>query len=289
MTNALQVILGLAAVYTAFSLLASWIQEQIAGVLGLRAKTLKAGLLRMVGNVNTHASLLKQPTIESAQTENQREPSYLSKHQFSAAVLSLINGAGAAGATGAAAFTTLVAGINALPASRLKDGLLGLAGTAEADIEKFKNSLEDWFDDQMDRVSGWYKRRTQIILLIIGVVLAGAFNVDSIRMAYNFTRTPLNVDVSKLSGNTAAAQDYISQLVFQKITFGWPDPPYCTAAMPKPCPEPNKKTSMIYKVIGIILTAIALSFGAPFWFDTLMRFANLRNSGPPPGDKDAAK
>jgi len=37
-----------------------------------------------------------------------------------------------------------------------------------------------------------------------------------------------------------------------------------------------------FKVLGLLLTGIALSFGAPFWFDLLGRLINLRASGPPP-------
>jgi hypothetical protein len=39
-------------------------------------------------------------------------------------------------------------------------------------------------------------------------------------------------------------------------------------------------------VAGWFLTALAASFGAPFWFDTLNRFMNLRNAGRPPGETD---
>lgn len=287
MTSALGVIIGLAAVYSAFALLASWIQEQIAGIAGLRAATLKSGLLCMIGNIETHAKLLQQPTIASAQPNPQREPSYLSAHQFSSAVISLVNGASAVTMTGAQAFDQLVAGIEALPESRLKNGLLSMAGTVNKDVGALKKSIEDWFDDQMDRVSGWYKRRTQIVLIVLGLALAAAFNVDTLRIGYNFTHAPLPVDAAKLAAaNSAAAQQYVTALVFQNVALGWPDAPYCApaqAASAPACAEPpwNFKRSIL-KIIGLLLTAIALSFGAPFWFDTLTRFTNLRNSGPPP-------
>jgi hypothetical protein len=34
----------------------------------------------------------------------------------------------------------------------------------------------------------------------------------------------------------------------------------------------------IQRIIGWMLTAVAVSLGAPFWFDLLNRFMNLRNS-----------
>jgi len=58
--------------------------------------------------------------------------------------------------------------------------LQSLLTESQGDVEKLKVLLEKWFDDTMDRATGWYKRYTQYILLIIGFVLAVAFNVDSI-------------------------------------------------------------------------------------------------------------
>lgn len=49
-----------------------------------------------------------------------------------------------------------------------------------ADLNTFRSKLEDWFNDTMDRATGWYKKYTRIVLLIIGLIIAYVFNVDSI-------------------------------------------------------------------------------------------------------------
>jgi multidrug efflux pump subunit AcrA (membrane-fusion protein) len=41
-------------------------------------------------------------------------------------------------------------------------------------------------------------------------------------------------------------------------------------------------------ILGWFLTALAASLGAPFWFDTLSRIMNIRNSGKHPGEMDPA-
>jgi hypothetical protein len=51
---------------------------------------------------------------------------------------------------------------------------------AGADINAFRSKLEEWFNDTMDRATGWYKRYTRIILFILGLIIAVAFNVDTI-------------------------------------------------------------------------------------------------------------
>ena len=50
---------------------------------------------------------------------------------------------------------------------------------------------------------------------------------------------------------------------------------------------PEDATGWIKKVIGLLITTLAVSLGAPFWFDVLKNFSNLRSSGPPPDTKTA--
>ena len=42
-------------------------------------------------------------------------------------------------------------------------------------------------------------------------------------------------------------------------------------------------------LLGWLLTAIAVSLGAPFWFDTLNKFMNIRSSGTAPNEKATDK
>jgi hypothetical protein len=51
---------------------------------------------------------------------------------------------------------------------------------AGADVDVFKSKLEQWFNDTMDRATGWYKRYTRVILFIVGIIVAWMFNVDTI-------------------------------------------------------------------------------------------------------------
>jgi hypothetical protein len=59
---------------------------------------------------------------------------------------------------------------------------------AGADVEKFKLRLEQWFDETMERATGWYKRYTQVILFIIGLIMAYIFNVDAIAIKRILTK-----------------------------------------------------------------------------------------------------
>jgi hypothetical protein len=46
--------------------------------------------------------------------------------------------------------------------------------------------------------------------------------------------------------------------------------------------------NVIVKIVGLLVTALALSLGAPFWFDVLSKFMNIRGAGPKPAPSNAA-
>ena len=50
------------------------------------------------------------------------------------------------------------------------------------------------------------------------------------------------------------------------------------------CPVDNVGWSwfVLDKIFGLFATGLALSLGAPFWFDTLSKFANIRAAGVKP-------
>ncbi len=53
-----------------------------------------------------------------------------------------------------------------------KNALLSLASGAAKDRDELRGEIEHWFDSAMSRVSGWYKRKTQIIICILSFVVA---------------------------------------------------------------------------------------------------------------------
>jgi hypothetical protein len=53
---------------------------------------------------------------------------------------------------------------------------------AQGDIDRFKINIGKWYDETMQRVTGWYKRQTQWLLLAIGFVIAVIGNVDTIKL-----------------------------------------------------------------------------------------------------------
>jgi hypothetical protein len=176
---------------------------------------------------------------------------------------------------------TLNSGATAGVATRLTTVL----DEARDDIDAFRTGLEAWFDDTMARVSGWYKRRTQLIIAIIGVVVVLALNANTLAIGNALWKEPTlraalvqqaSAETGKTAGADAAAR--LKQAVADVngvktvgVPLGWTGDSVPGGSL----------TAIVTTVGGWLLTILAISLGAPFWFDTLSRFSRLRSSGKP--------
>jgi len=154
----------------------------------------------------------------------------------------------------------------------VKTAILALLQDAKGDLDRAQWSVEHWFDDTMERASGWYKRRTQIITICVAVVLTVATNADTVHVARTLwthgTERALMVERAKIpqGAGSVAIQDADSL----KLVLGWP------------AEKSENENRWPSRVLGWILSIVAISLGAPFWFDALSKLMNLRNAGEKP-------
>ena len=76
------------------------------------------------------------------------------------------------------------------------------------------------------------------------------------------------------------------------LPVGWPDSELQSASVHLPPGDFAPLSwwwALIRHVVGWLLTAMAVSLGANFWFDTLKKLMNLRSAGPPPPETDQAR
>ena len=297
-STVLDTAIALIFIYTIFSLLASTIKEWIAGWLHWRGVMLKRGVGCMIAAApnsfiirtdSTGAPLsvqrgdklnvdvfFKTPGINS-QSDKDRLPSYIAPDQFANAYLALAF-PGNDGTT--------------LTLNRLRQALEIAEVSVAADLRTFISlvtlpssnlnlGVQNWFNANMDRVSGWYKRKTQFVLVLISIVLVAGLNIDTIRItkeiSKNSTMRNAIVAAATKTGSDSTKffksniHDIDSTVSTLGIPLGW-NRCYCNAE------------DIISLIFGLMLTAAALSLGAPFWFDLLNKFTNLRYSGPKPDE-----
>src|SRR5262249_3296758 len=163
--------------------------------------------------------------------------------------------------------------------------------SAANDIIRVRENVEKWFDSTMDRVSGWYKRRVQWFTWIVGIGLAVALNADTFAVADRLTRdsalrATVVPDATPRAEKDAKAKeakdkgqpkpdpkpDNVTQQVNEIRSYGWPlgwSADTTPASPIKTGFEVDGRAlgAWALKVMGLLITAAAISLGAPFWFD----------------------
>jgi len=82
--------------------------------------------------------------------------------------------------------------------------LIALASRSPNDLDKLRENLETWYDEAMERVSGWYKRKSQLMLIAIAASVSVAINADGVSFLQY-----LNQDSTARASIAAAARDFV--------------------------------------------------------------------------------
>ncbi len=270
-SNVLEVGIGVVFVYLVLSLICSVINEQvIARFLALRAKTLEDGIKTMLNDVLAkklyNHELIQGLSMRGRFDKLRRrdsKPSYISSDLFAMAMQDIVTS------------YQYVIRPQALPPA-----LRTVLGQAKGDAQQELVNLEKWFNDTMERVSGWYKRKVQIFLFVIGLMIAVGLNIDTIALISNLAN-----NATLRSSIVAAAQGTDKSVLDPSKNMGeleknfqniQPAPGWTTSDVPQDWYR------WILKVVGLLATAFAVSLGAPFWFDLLGKIVPLRATGKPP-------
>lgn len=111
-----------------------------------------------------------------------RKPSYISKENFSQTLIHMFRSSGNGGPDDQQIVSSLENNSLRIEPQTLSH-IKNLYLDAKGDVQEFAKNLEKWFNDTMDRANGWYKRKIRIVSLLIGLVIAIFFNLDTIQMA----------------------------------------------------------------------------------------------------------
>lgn len=307
----LEVAIGMVFVYFVLSMICSSVNEWIASRLSMRAKCLEKAIKNLLthsvsenpASVSGFADVKKlfyeHPLIKGLMDGN-KLPSYIPANIFSSALLEIVkNKSTAAGDINTA--------ISSLPEGKLKELLVNFAKKAETNLEQARVEVETWFNGTMERASGWYKRQIQWIILAIAFGVCGFLNADSFTIANALwndgnLRAAVVASAKKAADNppptapnaSSKSIEYLrSELQSLNLPIGWVLQQESTdkqkTLLNDPRAVPGSLGGWIYKIAGIIFTAIAASQGAPFWFDLLNKFIDLRGVGKKPEDKKDTK
>lgn len=200
--------------------------------------------------------------------------------------------------------------LNQMPENgQLRKVLEQLWEDSHEDIDTFKSSVQGWYNELMERASGWYKKHIQLVTFLFGLVIAVALNADTFSI------------YERLSTNSSARQevvrlatDYVnkSEQTVAEPTMRAPSAQEITAKidnlLKNDIDEARNPLGLgwrtyredfafldqdvwdwLQRIAGWLVTALAISLGAPFWFDLLKKFVRVRGSGDLPAGSNSTK
>jgi hypothetical protein len=312
----LDVAIGLVFIYLLLSLICSAAKEGLEALMKKRAIDLERGLRQMLEDpkgTGLVKHLYTHPLIDGlfrGKFDEQKGghlwtnlPSYIPAENFAHALLDVLwrgpvpQGGGVAPPASPPqasyppqhpSLQQLRDAINAsMYSERIKRSLVALVDAAGGDLDRARANLEGWFNSTMDRVSGWYKRWTQAVIFALGLALVAFLNVDTIALASSLAGDPAQrqylVAVAQESAKNRPdapgddpkrrLEENLQEIRKLGLAVGWDQTDART--------WPQGGWGWVKKVVGLLVTAVAIMLGAPFWFDVLNKFMVVRSTVKP--------
>ena len=294
LTVIIQVAIGIIFVWVILAVITSQIQEWIASGLAWRASMLEDAIEQMLGNPEVKNKLYNHPLIQGLYSSNgKRKPGGIPQDKFAMVLFEEVINSGITVADAKNTFDNLKKSVAVLKskgegsaltnfAKSLDTLLIGIeekTDDATHSITEARVRVESWFNDSMERLGGAYRRRMQIVGIIVGIAVAATLNVDTGAIINTLWRDPVlrqaivtqasqvkETDVQ--SGQTPSIEEIAKnaeKLNVLSLPIGWSSKNI-----------PTNANGWVSKVIGILLSGMAAAQGAPYWFD-IMRKLVTRN------------
>jgi hypothetical protein len=287
----LDVTIAIIFLYLLLSLFCSSLTEGIARILALRSSNLKEGLRNLLTDPQSNIvkELYNHPLMKGLYHQGWFEkltgrdggPSYIPSRTFARALFDIIMPPNERGKL--KTFAEVRDAVNEIQNEDLRRVLLLSLNDANGRLDKARESVESWFNDAMERVSGWYKRKVQVIILLVALVVSVALNADTFNVAsslWNDTALRESVVAAAQRATEQPLSEDIGEIRQQITDFqlplgwqGWQS-------------LPATPVEWLAKGFGLLFTAAALSLGAPFWFDVLNKVMRIRSSGESPATSE---
>lgn len=320
-STTLEVALGMVFIYLLLSLLCSTAGEYLEAAVNNRARFLRQGINLLLnesrgGGVDLAQRFYDHGLVRPLYREPHKLPSYIPSRTFALALWNMATTAAAERPAGDLPDRGSIAGVTNdlktireavathVPNAELRTAILTLIDEADGDIDRARRNIEEWYEAMMDRVAGWYKRRTTALMLALGFVLAAAVNADSVNLARTLARDgalrsslvaaaqqrvasgrpgPMAGDSDPQARDAAASanlREVRADVESLGLPIGWVRATSGNAGDPRRMP--TETSGWLIKLFGLLLTGFAVSQGAPFWFDLLNKFMTARSTVKPP-------
>lgn len=176
-----------------------------------------------------------------------------------------------------------------LPDSATRSSLLHFWQQSNADPQQFQLLVQDWFNDRCDRAVGWFKRQLGVLQLCIGLIVAVGMNVDSIALYQKLFSDPIARQQAVLLAENLATNPQLAAELCRTDKSACIDTMALKQQLSQTAPllghaaDGATWPTNPLTWLGYLLTAFALSLGAPFWFDVLQKLMAVKQKFRPVG------
>ncbi|HEY6978223.1 MAG TPA: hypothetical protein VH396_18105 [Chitinophagaceae bacterium] len=336
----LDLVVGVIFIFFLLSIICSSIVEMILTAKRIRAQVLGKWLLTIfdteIINEKNEKVLLGQEIMDhcalTALSPTHKAPAYIDAKNFVAAALDkitayskVINPKSIDDIIQSLESTTAISDelkrAFLIYANEAKDTFEALSVKTMGAIEMFRKKVENWYDSNMDRISGTMKvKYTRRFTFISAIVITLLLNADTIEISKYLYSNPdarakvvakayetstdetMKEDMNRIRQRATALDDTtkltIDQLndslkakinvineanaaLKESIPIGWAKSEFAAQK-----DGADWVAFVLTKLVGMAVTVIAIMMGAPFWFDVLNKISNIRGNGNKPSESE---
>lgn len=310
----LEVVISLVVVYFLMSTLVSFCNEFIAMIVNSRGKILHKSLQNLldenkedvdsfISKIYSSKFVTNLASKFSVANKINKKPSYIGAENFTSALIDEIQ-KGAGKKSYARDFDELKKKIEALKDSfvktKLQEIITELEETQQANITAIKKKISEWYESYMLTVTEVYKNYVRFWIFGISFFITFTMNIDSLVLIEYFYENKekrevmisfaenLGKDNYKIN-DSLTGDDRVEDIKRLKnavvddfdafdLPYGWKKGMLNTLNEEREVLNNQKKSSVFKKIIGLFLTTISLTLGAPFWYQLMVNLLALKKS-----------
>lgn len=286
----LEVAIGLILVYyllgSVVSLVTQWINEAVE----TRGKSLQQYLIKIVGDKKIE-DLKNLPQIQALRPIRYKgflsvfgsvtEPKMVEKIPVATLVDSFFDIAGLT-TKKEMSLLELAELIDKLPDSEGKNAFINWINQGVTSIVDLRTRTSAYFTGMMEQAAETFRARARSFVIILSIGITILFGTDTIQLAKTlWTNAELRAiaaaqaDAVVAEGGTSAdLSDLVEDLSAFSIKIGW----WQTQQFPSTSDIPGWAIFILLKVLGLGITAAAVSQGSSFWYDLLKKVSSPATS-----------
>jgi hypothetical protein len=285
-----EVALGLIVIYYILGAMVSFITQIVMESLETRGTALERYLKRMAGDMTVDITSLPQVkalrpiryanwwNVFGAGTEEKKVEKIPVETLLDA--FFDLSGLTSKGSMNADELTSL---IGKLPESEAKQAMLNWIHQGVTTLSDLRSRTGAYFAGMLNQAALTFRAKARSVVIVLSIVVTLLFGTDSIQLARDLWTDAGLRSIAAQQATVAAGQqsspsqfnNLLDQLNLLSLRVGWWNMPRTAL----PSSTSDWLGYVLMKLVGLGITATAVSQGSSFWYDLLKRIAGAPSAG----------